>query len=155
VRNLALRSLDIPLTAVIGIAGSRRERERNMHTIVKSKAWATTVSKTDPSWSNGQTSRYANASSDKEISSRDLWRKRDSSKNKERSSIHFFVLSSTKVGVITFLIPGPGLCLLSVKSCRRKQASGWSQLWRPLLGEKDERWLHRVTCETTKDKNQR
>jgi hypothetical protein len=36
--NLALRSLDFPLTAINGITRREGERERNLHTIVKSKA---------------------------------------------------------------------------------------------------------------------
>jgi hypothetical protein len=37
---------------------------------------------------------------------------------------HFFGLSNTKVGVITFLIPRSGSCLLSVRSCRRNKLLG-------------------------------
>jgi hypothetical protein len=72
-----------------------------------------------------------------------------SSENKEWSWDHFFGLNGTKVGVITFLIPGSGSYLLSMRTCRRKPALVWGQLWWPLLGEKDEIRLHEVTCETT------
>jgi hypothetical protein len=41
---------------------------------------------------------------------------------------HFFGLSGTKVGKITLLTLGSGLCLLSVGSCTWKQASWWGQL---------------------------
>jgi hypothetical protein len=44
----------------------RREGE-TVHKMLQRKAWATTLSKTDPSWSNGQTSRHAKASSDKDF----------------------------------------------------------------------------------------
>jgi hypothetical protein len=33
---------------------------------------------------------------------------------------------------------------------RRKQALVSGQLWQTLLGETDERWAYRVTCETTR-----
>jgi hypothetical protein len=36
---------------------------------------------------------------------------------------HFFGLSGMKVGLITFLIPRSGSCLLTMRTCRQKQAS--------------------------------
>jgi hypothetical protein len=47
-----------------------------------------------------------------EFSSRDLQRKRDSSENNEWLLNHFLVFSGMKVGVITFLIPRSGSCLV-------------------------------------------
>jgi hypothetical protein len=41
---------------------------------------------------------------------------------------HFFDLEEMKVGVITFLIPGSGSCLLSARTYSRKPTSGWGQL---------------------------
>jgi hypothetical protein len=61
--NPALRSLDFhwkPSSAL----PERREGEL-AHKKLQSKAWATTPSKTDPSWPSGQTSRHAKASSGK------------------------------------------------------------------------------------------
>jgi hypothetical protein len=43
----------------------KREEEKPAHKKLQSKAWATTLSKTDPSWPSGQTSRHAKASSGK------------------------------------------------------------------------------------------
>jgi hypothetical protein len=62
---------------------------------------------------------------------------------------HFFGLSDTKVGLITFLIPGSGSCLLSMRSYRQKQTLGLGQLRQQLLGIKDERRVYGGTCKTT------
>jgi hypothetical protein len=40
---------------------------------------------------------------------------------------NFFCLSATKVSVITFLIPGSGSCLLSMRTCRQEQALVWGR----------------------------
>jgi hypothetical protein len=62
------RNLDFPLTVIIDII--ERERRRNLHIKkLQSKAWATMLSKIDPLWPSGQTSRHANASSDKDFQS--------------------------------------------------------------------------------------
>jgi hypothetical protein len=79
----------------------------------------------------------------------EIMKEESSLKNKERSLNHFFGLNGAKVGVITFLIIVSGTYLLSVRTCRRKPTLVWGQHKHPLLGEKDERQLHEVTCETT------
>jgi hypothetical protein len=55
-----------------------------------------------------------------------------------------------KLGMIIFLILGLGSCLLLMRTQRWEQALEWGHPEHPLLGEKDERRLHRVTCETTR-----
>jgi hypothetical protein len=54
-----------------------------------------------------------------------------------------------KVGVITFLLPGLGLCLLTTWSCRWKQASGWGQFWHHCSAKRMKEAFD-VTCKTTR-----
>jgi hypothetical protein len=63
VGKLALIGLDLPLTALVGIAGRRRMILTCIKKIYnKSKAWATTLSKTYPSWPESHETRHAKAS---------------------------------------------------------------------------------------------
>jgi hypothetical protein len=54
--------------------------------------------------------------------------------------------------MIIFLILGLGSCLLLMRTQRWEQPSEWDQLEHPMLGKKDERRLHGVTCETTRSR---
>jgi hypothetical protein len=47
------------------LSASPERRREHAHKKLQSKAWATTLNKTDPSWPNGQTARHAKASSGK------------------------------------------------------------------------------------------
>jgi hypothetical protein len=53
-------------------------------------------------------------------------------KNMEWSLNHFLGLNGTNVGMVTFLIPWSGSCLLSARSYKQKQASRWT----PVLGKR-------------------
>jgi hypothetical protein len=57
-------------------------------------------------------------------------------------------IGGTKVGMITFLNPGLGSCLLSARSCRWKQASWWGQLCHH-CSTKRMKEVFKVSCETT------
>jgi hypothetical protein len=51
---------------LVRVNGQKEEKRRNLHTKkIESRTWATTLSKTDPSWPSGHTSRHAKASSGK------------------------------------------------------------------------------------------
>jgi hypothetical protein len=84
----------------------------------------------------------------KDISSQALRKKRGLPKNKEWSSNHFFVLSDMKVGMITFLIPGSGSCLLSMRSKDGNKLQCGVSI-DTTARQRRMKWAFEVTCGTT------
>jgi hypothetical protein len=72
-----------------------------------------------------------------------------SSENKERSLNHFFDLSSTKVGLITFLILGSRTCLLSVRIADGNKLQGGVSFDDPSLAKRMNKAFE-FPCETTR-----